>query len=221
MKGSRISSKMISSSSDAMAILNVENTVFPDMPIGDEITFNFSEPNTSLVPYLNLINDSEVSEIKIFDEKVTLIQGKQKSNIFFCSPHIVSVFEADSPRSDIEYFATVDVDDFFNESLSKIKKVGAKFGKIYFGVDNNVLYIETSDKQNRFSNGLRIDLMDVESENMSICLDFKNIVNAISIIGGDDFKLNISYVASQDLGMLYIKNTDETEKYFLMSHRDQ
>lgn len=215
-----VSSKMISSSSDAISILNVENGILPNISKNDNIVFNFSEPNASLVPYLNLIDDDEDTEIKIFEEKITLVQRNQKSNIFFCSPYVVSVFEADAPRSDIDYFTSIDIDEDFMTAFNKIKKIGSKFNKVYFGVDNNTLYIETSDKQNRFSNGLRIDLSECEFDDMSICFDFKNITNAIGILG-NDFSMNIAYVKEQELGMLSISNEDETEKYYLMSKRDQ
>jgi len=215
-----ISSKMISSSSDAISILNVTKTVLPTMAKKDTLTFNFLETNITLISYLGLIDDERETEIKIHDEKITLIQDKQKSNIFFCSPQVVNIFEADAPRTDIEYFTEINVNDIFLESFNKIKKIGSKFNKIYFGVDSGNLYIETSDKQNRFSNGLRIDLAEVEFDDMSICFDFKNIVNTIGILG-DDFKINIAYVKDQNLGMLFIGNTDKNEKYYLMSKTDR
>lgn len=217
-----VSSKMISSASDAIALLNLPNVILPEMRAQDSLTMNFSEPNTNIVPYLNLIDDNEETTIQIRDEKITLIQGKQKSNIFFCAPQVVSVFEADSPRSDIEYFHEMDLDDTFMEAFNKIKKVGSKFNKIYIGVNDGVLYIETSDKQNRFSNGLRIDLCDVEYDNMSMCFEFKNVVNLMSVLNDSysEFKCRIAYVAEQELGMIYIGNEDDTERYYLMSKND-
>lgn len=217
-----IVSKMITSSSDAITILNVENNILPEMKATDSLVMNFSEPSTNIVPFLNLIDDNEETDVVIRDEKITLVQGKQKSNIFFCAPQVVSVFEADSPRSDIEYFYEMDLDDDFVESFNKIKKIGSKFNKIYFGVLDKTLYIETSDKQNRFSNGLRIDLCDVESDDLSMCFEFKNIVNLMSVLNGSysDFKCRFAYVPEQELGMLFIGNDNESEKYYIMSRRD-
>lgn len=217
-----VSSKMISSSSDAIALLKLPNLILPEMRAQDILSMNFSEPNTNIVPYLNLIDDNEETTVQIRDEKITLIQGKQKSNIFFCAPQVVSVFDADSPRSDIDYFHEMDLDDNFVEAFNKIKKIGSKFNKIYIGVNDNVLYIETSDKQNRFSNGLRIDLCDVEYDNMSMCFEFKNLVNLMTVLNDshNDFKCKIAYVAEQELGMLFIGNEDETERYYLMSKND-
>ena len=215
----KLTSSMISSSSDAIAILNLPNLVLPEMKKTDTLVMNFSEPNANILPYLNLIDDNEETKINIKDEKITLVQGKQKSNMFFCSELVVGVYEGEGPKSDIEYFNIMDIDDDFMNSFSKIKKIGAKFNKIYFGVSNNVLYIETSDKQNRFSNGLRIDLCDVEYDDMSMCFNFKNVVNVMSILE-NEFKCHFTYVPSQELGMVYIGNEDESEKYYLMSKID-
>ncbi len=220
MEDKRMKSKMISSHSDAISVVDVENVVFPGVTKNDNITLNFSEPNASLMPYLNLLDESEDAEIKLFDEKITLIQGKQKSNIFFCSPHVIHAFNGDLPKNDIESFVTIPINDDFTNAFSKIKKIGSKFSKVYFGVDSNVLYIETSDKQNRFSNGLRIDILDLKYDDMNICFDFKNLNDIMSILDNDTFNIDIKYIETQNLGMVSIKSTDDTEKYYLLSHRD-
>jgi len=215
-----VTSKMISAASDVISLLKLPNEILPSMKATDTLVLNFAEPNTNIVPYLNLIDDDVETTIAIKDEKITLIQGKQKSNMFFCSPQMVNVFEADSPRADIDYFKVMDIDDDFIESFNKIKKIGSKFNKIYFGVLDNVLYIEASDKQNRFSNGLRIDLCDVTYDNMSMCFDFKNVVNVMSVLDMVDFTCHFAYVPEQELGMIYIGNENESEKYYLMSKND-
>lgn len=222
LKKDTVTSRMISSASDAMSILNLPNNILPQMKETDILVMNFSEPNTNLIPYLNLIDDDIDTEVKIFDEKITLVQGKQKSNIFFCAPQVVSVFASDNVRSDVEYFHSITLDDDFVESFAKIKKIGAKFSKVYFGVENNVLYIETSDKQNRFSNGLRLDLCDVDYDNMSMCFDFKNVSNLMSVLGDryNEFTCNFAYVAEQELGMISVNNEDKSELFFIMSRRD-
>lgn len=215
-----IKSKLISSSSDAIVLLNVENNVIPDLKNDDIVTLNFSEPNTNLIPYINLMDDTDDVKVKISDEKIILTQGKQKANIFLCSPQVISIFESDSPRSDIDFFNVFEIDDDFKEQLNKIKKIGSKFNKIYFGVDKKQFYIETSDKQNRFSNGLKIDLNEINFDDMSMCFDFKNITNLFSIIDDTDFKCKFAYVKEQDLGMMYVFNPDESQRFYLMSKKD-
>lgn len=218
----KATSKMISSASDVITILNMNNNIMPSMKPSDVISMNFDEPNVNILPYLNLINDDEETEIKLKDEKITLVQGKVKANIFFCSPQVVNIFEADAPRADTTYFHEMKFDDDFIKDFGQIKKIGAKFGKIYFGVVDNMLYIETSDKQNRFSNGLRIDLCNVEHSDMSMCFDFKNVVNLMTVLNGSSSEVTckFAYLDEQELGMLSVYNEDESEKYYLMSKRD-
>ena len=61
----RVVSKMITPSSDAIAILNMDNTILPNISTRDSIVFNFSEPSTTILPYLNLIDESAVTSIDI------------------------------------------------------------------------------------------------------------------------------------------------------------
>ena len=94
---------------------------------------------------------------------------------------------------------------------------------MYFGVENRVLYIETSDKTNRFSNGIKIELCDVDYEDMVICLDYKNVVNIMSVMNGEetDFTTRFAYVKDQELGMIYFSNEDNSQKFYLMSKIDR
>ncbi len=218
-----VKSKMTSSMAEAITILNMPNEILPEMKSTDIITMNFSEPSTNVMPHLNLIDDNEDTKIDIRDEKITLIQNKQKSNIFYCAPQIVSTFEGEGPRGDVDYFKSIPLDDDFMNEFTKIKKIGSKFNKIYFGIESNVLYIEASDKQNRYSNGLRIDLCDVVKPNLAMYFDFKNMVNLMSVIndGVSNFTCKFAYVNEQALGMLNVSNEDNSENYYLMSKIDQ
>jgi hypothetical protein len=211
--GDKVLSGMISEARDIITILEVENNV---IDISDEVEFNFSEPSLNLVPFLNLI-DEENADITIQREKIVLKSGHQRSNVHFCSPTIVSTFGSRSAREGTEYFITVETDDYFLEAYSKIKKVGARFGKVYFDVSNKKLSIETADKTNRFSNGLKFDLVETDMNDLTICFDYKNFVNLMSIIGNRSFKMSFAYIEEQNMGMLYAGLEDESEKYYLMS----
>ena len=212
-----ITSKMISQSNDGIAILNIKNEIITDMKKTDDFTFNFIEPNQSLIPYLNLAD--EQTTIKVQDEKIVLATGRQKSNIFFCAPQVVSIFTSDSLRDDIEYFKEIDVDETFIQTFNKIKKIAPKFGKIYFNVKDKVLSIETTDKRNNFSNGISFDIDDVEYDNISILFDYKSVASVMGILG-EGFIARFAYVPEQEMGMIYFTNEDGTEKYYLMSKQD-
>jgi len=212
-----VESKMISSASDVIAILKTENDVLPELKT--DMSFSFADPAQNLLPYLNLIDEAE-TVIKVSEEKITLLTGHQSSHVFFCSPQIVSVFGHTEPKASFPVFHQVKVDKSFNDTFEKIKKIGSKFGKVYFGVDKGSFYIETSDKTNKFSNSFRVDLSQVKYSDVSICLDYKNIVNLMSIIESDDFTMEFYYVKERGLGMVRTSNKSGSENYYLMSKKE-
>lgn len=224
-KDDKIKSGMISAGSDAIVILNVDNNVLPD--VKDEVTFNFAEPQQQLVPFLNLIDDEEV-QCEIKEEKLVLVSDNQKSDIHFCSPQIVKVFSASDPKEGTEYFLTMDVDDNFIEAFLKIKKIGARFGKVYFNIENNKFVMETTDKSNRFSNGLKFTLVDRvakkkkdQIDDLVLCFDYKSIVNLMAVLDDEqEYQISFAYLEEQELGMLFLGSEDLSEKYFIMSRRN-
>lgn len=212
----KVRSKMISEDRSNIIILDVENDIIPEM--GEEVDFNFSEPAQQLVPFLKLI-DIEEAEISLHNEKIVIKNGRQRSNIHFCSPTVVSVFGSDA--RDVDYFLEMDINEEFTEAFAKIKKIGNRFGKIYFNVEDGKFSIETSDKTNRFSNGLKFDISEIsrDTSNLTICFDFKNMTNLMAIINGniENFKFHFAYIEEQELGMLFAESNDGSEKYYLMS----
>jgi len=216
----RIVSKMITKSNDAIACLDIRNDIFRENK--ETLTFNFIDPNSSIVPYLNLI-DSEEAELLVRNEKLILKNGKQKSNLFFCEPEIPSRFGASEPKGQFTPFISIDVNDEFLDTFNKIKKIGNKFGKIYFNVINNILQMETTDKKNKFSNGLSFDIAEnVESKDISICFDFSNMMNLFSVLDSDvSYVLNFIYVKEKDMGLMTCtranKDSEDIENYYLTS----
>ena len=212
----KIKTKMITENRDGIIFLEVEDDV---LGITDELTLNFSQPAQQLLPFLNIIEE-ENAEITVQQSKIIIQSGQQKSNIHFCSPTIVSVFSS-TPR-EIPYFLEMEIDDTFIDAFKKIKKIGSRFGKIYFNVDNKTFNIETTDKTNTFSNGLKFDLTEVDKDNLTMCFDFKNFTNLMTVINGDasNFILKFAYIEEQEKGALVAEKTDSSEKYFLMSKEE-
>jgi len=215
----RIVSKMLMQHSrDAIVLLDVPNDVI-ELKKGAEYTLNFAEPSQFVMPYLNLIDESE-AEVKIFDEKMVITSGKQKSNLFFCAPQVVSVFSGTSPREGLQYFTSFDLDESFIRDFGKIKKIGMRFGNIYFSVEGGKFVMETTDKQNSLSNGIKFDLFPIKDESdLTLCFDYRNVVNLMNVIGGrfTDFKVSFAFIRNQNLGMAYVEKKDGTEKFYLMS----
>jgi hypothetical protein len=157
---------------------------------------------------------SESVDMVISEEKIQLTAGNQKSNIFFCAPQVVTVFGSSAPKKNTEYFIEFMLDDNFMKGFNKIRKIGMKFGKVYFNVANNMFNMEATDKLNPFSNGLRYDLCKSE-----LLFDYKRIMDVMAVIGDDfaQFKASFTFVPEQRLGMVYFEKQDLTEKYYLLS----
>lgn len=216
----RVTSRMIKPSKDAIVCLDFPNDIFKDNK--ETLSFNFIEPNSSIIPYLNLI-DSENVEFLVRNEKIIVKDGKQKSNLFFCEPEIPSKFGASEPKGKFEQFITIDVDDDFMDSFNKIKKIGNKFGKIYFSNTNNVFKMETTDKKNKFSNGLSFDIKETDIKNdILICFDFSNFINMFSVLDLDvSYALSFIYIKEKEMGLMSCarknEESDTIERYYLMS----
>ncbi len=217
----RVVSKMITQHNDGIVLLDIPNDVILNMTDNDEFQFTFSEPNQSIMPFLNLI-DEEEANLRVHQEKITLSVGRQRSNIFFCSPRVVSVFSAEGPLDSVDYFLEMSVDDYFIEVFKKIKKVGTRFGRVYFNVEDSMLSIESTDKRSSVSNTLKFDLVEADFNDMTICFDFSNFSKLMSIVSNDyeNFMFKISYLEDRELGMVFMRKTDDSENYFLMSKVD-
>uniref|UniRef100_A0A6M3ITD0 Proliferating cell nuclear antigen PCNA N-terminal domain-containing protein n=1 Tax=viral metagenome TaxID=1070528 RepID=A0A6M3ITD0_9ZZZZ len=217
-----VKSRMISSSRDAISILNIDNNILMGIKKDEEIQFNFIEPSQSLIPFLNLIDDDEAN-IKIHNEKIVIISGSQRSNIHFSSPNIISVFTQDSPKEGIEYFLELKLTDDFIANMIKIKKISSRFKNIYFNVENGMFSMETTDKTNKFSNGMKFDIVNISDiKDLTICFDQINIMNLMAVIGSDydNFSFSFSFIEDVELGMLFANKSDGSEKYFIMSRTE-
>ena len=212
--GGKVKTNMISSDGNTIAILDAPNDV---IDVNDELDFNFSDPSQGVIPFVNLF-DNEMVNVKIYENRMTLMDGQQRSNIGFCSPLVVSLLGTNNIKEDVDWFFNMDVDENFKEIFKKIRKIGARFGKVYFEVKDQIMYIDTSDKTNVYSNGLKFELDNCEKENLTLSFDYKNMVNLMNVIGDrENFKLKLTYKEEQELGMLYTKLTDDSEKYCLLS----
>jgi hypothetical protein len=208
---------MIKPSRDVINILKIKNEIFED--VKEEKVWNFYEPNVTILPFLNLVEDIE-ADILERSEKIIIKNGKQKSNVFFCAEEIPSIFGANEPKDSFVPVTMLEINDEFKESFIPIKKIANTFGKIYLTAKDKILYLEAMDKTNKFSNGISIELGEITYDDFSICIDFPNFNNLMNIIDIDEFyEMNIYYIPEKDLGMIccYNTNSEIEENYYLMS----
>jgi len=210
----RISTKMRTANNTVVVYLDMKNDVVTD--VVDEIELNFDEPNIKVKPYLNLI-DSETVNATFTDDKLTLKDGKHKTNLHFCMSSFVTTFTGQEPNipSFYDLNLTEDVGDVFD----KIRKVAGKFEKVYFTIKDKKFIVETTDRTNRFSNGINFELGEIDHEDLDICFDFKNFNAVLQCINEDlcNFNAKFTWVDSQRAGMVLFENTNSSEKYYLLS----
>ena len=209
---------MVDPSQNAVLIINTNNNIIPDLKDG---VFNFMEPKKNVTNYLNLF-DTENVNIVVSDNKISLKEGKQKADMYFCSDSFVSTFGGDDSGINVEFFHEMKIDEDISVMLKKIQKIGGAFGKVYFGVENNKFFMESADKSNRFSNGLKFNIDDVKKANLECYYDYKYFNAILSVIDDNipDFTMKFAYIDDQNAGMILFENTDGSEKYYLMSRVD-
>lgn len=212
MDPQKIRARMATENRDAIVDINVDNDI---MVLNEELDFCFSEPAQGLMPFLKLIDD-EQADINIRDNGITLKSGTQKSIIHFCSPQVVNVFS--NEMMDTDYFFEYGIDDDFKENFKKLKKIGTRFGKVYFGIEDNKFIMETTDRTNRFSNGLKFDIEELTGSDKIMRFDFKRVVDLMNVVGDrEDFTMRFAYVEDQERGMFLTENEDKSERYILLS----
>lgn len=212
MNPQKIEARMSTENRDAIVDIKVDNDV---LSLNEELEFCFSEPAQSLMPFLKLIDD-EQADINIRENGITLKSGPQKSIIHFCSPQVVNVFT--NEMMDVDFFFEKEIDNDFKDNFNKLKKIGTRFGKVYFGVEDNEFIMETTDRTNRFSNGLKFKIEDFEDDDKIMRFDFKRIVDLMKVVGDrEDFTMRFSYVEDQERGMFLTENSDHSERYILLS----
>lgn len=218
---STVSSRLISQNRDAIVILKLNNSeagIFQE--VKGEYEFNFSEPAQKLVPYLAVI-DTEEAIVEVKPNFINLVNGKMKSKVSLDNPESSKIFNADAPKNEPDYFVTLPVDSDFLEDFSKIKKIGSRFGKIYFTVRDGKLYIETTDKTNAYANTLDFELLPVEKEDFFMMFDYKNFTSLMSVLDSDKkYTISLDYISEKGLGMMFVIDSEKTEKFYLFSKKE-
>lgn len=215
-----IETEMRSGNGNSISILKLENDVLDVRD--EEFIFNFSDVAQNVVPFIQLFDDEEV-DIELVEGSsglgyMVLVQGNQRSRISFCFPNIPKRLGTKDVKQDVDWFFNIDVDESFMSKFDKIKKVGSRFGNVYLDVLENEVFLETADKNNVYSNGLKFKLADIEKENLTLCFSYKDMVNLFNILEIEkNFNVKFTYDVHNELGMMYVFSQDGSEKYCLLS----
>lgn len=210
----KVTSKMKDPSAFSALILSVENDIFKD--VKEDLSWNFTMPKSEIKPFLDLLDEEEVP-LKINKKNIVL---NNELKLYMDDPSIISVLDSQGPKN-LNYFVDLSIDDDFYEKYKKIKKIGNRFGKVYWTVKDNQLLLETTDKINTYSNGVNYNIDKVDSSDLTLCFDYMNFVNMMSVIEDEysNFKMKIAYIEESEGGVIYALNGDK-EQYFLMSQTE-
>jgi hypothetical protein len=214
----RIQSDMISGNGTSISILNVENNV---LDTNEELVFNFGDPSNNVIPFIALFDSNEV-DLSLTDLFMKFRDGDQINRIGFCSDAAVKRLGTDDVKN-VDWFFDMKINKELIEKFDKIKKIGSRFGKVYFDINSKRLFLETADKTNRYSNGVKFKLADIDVEDRSLAYVYNDMVNFFHCIEMDidkDFTLKISYDEEQKLGCIYAYSDDGNEKYSLISREN-
>jgi len=210
---------MRSNDGNSIALLNVANDI---LDTDEEIAFNFADVSQNVMPFIQLFDNEEI-DLDLYEGSagaghMILIDGRQKSRISFCFPTVPKRLGTDDVKQDVDWFFEFEVDEEFMSKFEKIKKIGARFGKVYLEIKDNQIFLETADKSNQHSNGLKFHLEDLEKEDLSLCFSYKDMVNLMNVLDIEKgFKAKFTYDVDNELGMIYVYANDNSEKYCLLS----
>jgi hypothetical protein len=212
----RIQSDMINGTGTSISILDVPNNV---LDTNEELSFNFGDPANNLIPFIALFDNDEVDLSLSEPLFMKFKDGSQRTKVAFCSDKAVKRLGTDDVK-DVEWFFEMKIDEDVIKKFDKIKKIGSRFGKIYFVVSNNKLFIETADKANQYSNGVKFKLADIEQNDLSLAYVYNDVCNFFHCIEMNidkEFTLKVSFDDEQGLGCVYAFSTEGNEKYALIS----
>lgn len=211
----RIEADSLNGNGTSIAILDVENNV---LDTNEELVFNFGDPSNNLIPFIALF-DNDVVDLSLTDLFMKFKDGSQITKVGFCSDAAVKRLGTDGVK-DINWFFDMKIDQDIIDKFDKIKKIGSRFGKVYFVVSDNRLFIETADKTNKYSNGVKFKLADIEMPDLSLAYVYNDACNFFHCVELDidkEFILNVSYDEEQGLGCVYAFSVQNNEKYALIS----
>ncbi len=209
--------------SNSLLILRGENDIITGISETDEWEMNFQDAVKNVKAYMSIILPDEdgMAAIMMRDEKIIIKSGNQKTQCFFCSDAIPSIFTKDGPKTIGDEVVNFEIEEEFITAYSLIKKVAGGFGKVYFGVQNGRLFIEAGDRTSPHTNNMLMLLQESSHDDMFVCFDYKSLNDIMTLINGDavDFTFRLGFMPARGSGLVSFTK-DGVETYYLLSLRE-
>lgn len=211
----RIKCDSINQNGTSISILDVENNVLDTI---EQLTFNFSDLSNNVIPYINLLKKTE-PELRLTDLFMKFLDENHSYKIGFVSDSAIRRLGTDDVK-DVDWFFETKIDEQMIKNFEPIKKIGSRFGKVYIDLDNKRLFINTTDKTNRYSNDVKFKIANLDMQDLSLAYTYTDMVNFFHCIEMNiekNFIMKISFDEEQGLGCIYAHSESGDEKYALIS----
>lgn len=214
----RIKCDSINQNGTSISILDVENDV---LDTNENLTFNFSDPANNVIRYINQIKENEV-ELSLTDLFMKFKLGIHSFKVGFVSDAAIKRLGTDDVK-DVDWFFETEITKQMIKDFEPVKRLGSIFGKVYIDLDDKRLFINTTDKTNRYSNDVKFKIADLDMRDLSLAYTYTDMVNFFHCIEMDldkKFTMKVSFDEEQGLGCLYAHSESGDEKYALISREN-
>jgi hypothetical protein len=214
----RIKCDSINQNGTSISILDVENDV---LDTNEQLTFNFGDPSNNVIPYINLLKKTE-PELSLTDLFMKFIDDNHSYKVGFVSDAAIKKLGTDDVKN-VDWFFETEIDQQMIDNFEPIKKIGSRFGKVYIDLDTKRLFINTTDKTNRYSNDVKFKIADLDMDDLSLAYTYTDMVNFFHCIEMNidkKFTMKVSFDQEQGLGCLYAHSEAGDEKYALISREN-
>ncbi len=209
--------------SNSLLLLSGENDIITGISDTDEWEMNFQDAIKNIKAYISIVipDDDGFADIQMKNEKIIIKSGNQKSQCFFCSDTIPTIFSKDGPNSIGDEVVNFMIDDEFIVAYNTVKRVASGYKKIYFGVQDGHFFIEAGDRTSPHTNNVLMTLQETDMSDMFVCFEYKSLNDIMKLIIGDayNFSFRLGYLPSRSSGLVsFIK--EGSEVYYLLSLRE-
>lgn len=202
------------SNDGAVSKIAVPNTVLEEMGKEKQVDFYFNDIKTNVLPYIALLKDKTM-DMKMLENGFSLKDEKSKVKILFCDPSIVTVATKTTPNITFNINLPYDT---IEDAYMDIKKIAPRFGKIYIGRSNGVLFMETKDGD--YSNSIKAEMGNNKGDDFEVWYDYKVFNSIFTSLGdGEGFTFNMEYMKERKFGMIFweAKDGDYYKEYYFGS----
>jgi hypothetical protein len=199
---------------DLISVVKVPNDVLLGLKRQDEIDFNFVNPLSNVLPYLDILRGDTVA-VDIEQGYIELKEAPHVVKITLFHSNVVTPFDVDK-KPKISFFVSFATDERFANFIDKTKRVCASHGRIFLGTKGGSLYVRAGGAANELASEIKLDLISTEFKDIELSFNYKSFISLIGLLT-PDFTISMAFDEEQELGLIKAENSDSSETFYLMS----